>query len=265
MAILLIGATAGVIVYFSVPRAHGTAPSASDPVYFKTLPPGAKLPSGAQCARLVRASPSPEIRPANEPFNATIGYQVGPGFFVAGDSPLVKTLVPLINGDFTGTTEEILRWAACKWGIDQDIVFAQAAVESWWNQDELGDWATQASLCAPGHGLGSDGKPGQCPASFGILQDKYVFEKPGWPGLGISTAMDVDVAYAIWRSCYDGYEVWLNDQPRGSQYHAGDLWGCVGRWSAGSWYTGEANQYIALVKQYLYEKTWEQPDFRQAQ
>ena len=53
------------------------------------------------------------------------------------------TLAPRINGDFTGTTEEILRWAACKWGIGQDIVFAQAAVESWWRQDNLGDWGTR--------------------------------------------------------------------------------------------------------------------------
>jgi hypothetical protein len=39
----------------------------------------------------------------------------------------------------TGTTREILRWAACKWGIDQSIVFAQAAVESWWRQTTMGD------------------------------------------------------------------------------------------------------------------------------
>ena len=45
-----------------------------------------------------------------------------------------KLIAPRINGRFTGTTKEILRWAACKWGIDQSIVFAQAAVESWWRQ-----------------------------------------------------------------------------------------------------------------------------------
>jgi autotransporter family porin len=260
--ILLIGAMGvGAIVYYSVPRSPSYA-TASQPVYFSTLPPGAELPSGAECARLVQASPSPENRPANKQFNATVGSPVGPGFFPAGDSPQVKALVPRIDGDFTGTTQDILRWVACKWGIDQNIVFAQAAVESWWDQNELGDWQYDAKNCAPGYGLGADGRPGQCPESFGIVQNKYIYEKPAWSGFSTSTAMNVDAAYAIWRSCYDGYEVWLNNQPRGGQYHAGDVWGCIGRWNAGSWYTPEADRYIAMVEEYLHDRIWEQPSFR---
>ena len=251
--ILLIGALAGCAGTHSA--------SASGPAYFSTLPPGAALPSGATCASLVRASPSPENRPANERFNATAGAPVGRGFFPQGDSPQISALATRVNGDFTGTTEDILRWAACKWGIDQDIVFAQAAVESWWNQTQLNDWRKDASSCAPGHGLGADGKTGECPESFGILQNKYIYLKPAWPGLSTSTAMNADVAYAIWRSCYDGDEVWLNNQPRGKQYAAGDLWGCVGRWFAGSWYTAPADRYIASVKEYMSERIWEQQSF----
>lgn len=186
---------------------------------------------------------------------------MGQGFFASGDSPQVRRLVSRIDGDFTGSTEDILRWAACKWGIDQDIVFAQAAAESWWNQAQVGDWESQAQLCAPGHGPGANGKPGECPESFGILQDKYLYENMAWPGFKDSTAMSVDVTYAIWRSCYDGYEVWLNDQPRGMRYRAGDVWGCVGRWSAGSWYTPDADRYIALVRQYLNDRIWAEPGF----
>jgi hypothetical protein len=259
-ALLIAAAAAVTIVHYSSASAvasHSRPPA----VAFRTLPPGAKLPSGAYCARLVRASPSPEDRPENRAFNDATGMRVGVGFFPAGDSPRVSTLAPLITGDFTGTTEDILRWAACKWGISQNVVFAQAAVESWWRQDDLGDWGTQAALCPPGHGLGADGRPGECPQSYGILQNRYPYERAGWPGLGTSTAMNADAAYAIWRSCYDGYEVWLNNEPRGQQYHAGDLWGCVGRWYAGSWHTPAADQYIAVVQQYLRERIWEQPDF----
>ena len=146
----------------------------------------------------------------------------------------------------------------------QNIVFAQAAVESWWRQDNLGDWGTEAELCPPGHGLGADGRPRECPQSYGILQTRYPYEETSWPGIGTSTAMNADAAYAIWRSCYNGYEVWLNNEPRGQQYHAGDLWGCVGRWYAGSWYTPAANRYIGAVKEYLRVRVWEQPDFNQA-
>jgi len=232
--------------------------------FFGTRPPGAALPSGAQCARWVLARPTPENKGANAAFNRTTGQHVGSDFFPAGDTPQAgQLLAPRIDGDFTGTTSEILRWAACKWGINQDIVFAQAAVESWWNQTTLGDFGTDASACPPGHGLGADGTAGQCPQSYGILQNRYPFEQASWPGIAGSTAMNADTAYAIWRSCYDGYETWLNNVPHGSTYQAGDAWGCVGRWFAGRWDTAAANQYVAKVKQYLAERIWTTPDFQQ--
>ena len=228
-------------------------------VHFGTLPPGAKLPSGAECARLVRGSPNPEDEPMNARFNRVTGQHVPPGFFSSGDSPQAAELAPLITGDFTGTTAEILEWAACKWGISQDIVFAQAAVESSWQQTKLGDWTADVNLCPPGHGIGADGTPGECPQSYGILQDKYRFEKAAWPGIAASTAMNVDAAYAIWRSCYDGFEVWLGEGPMNQLYRAGDLWGCVGRWFSGDWYSPEAQEYIDLVKKYAGERVGQQP------
>ncbi|HEY7143872.1 MAG TPA: hypothetical protein VH637_06455 [Streptosporangiaceae bacterium] len=238
--------------------------SAAGPAYFRTLPPGAKLPSGAQCARWVRARPRAENKGANKGYNHTTGQHVGASFFPAGDSPRAgQLLASRINGDFTGTTSQILRWAACKWGIDQDVVFAQAAVESWWQQDTLGDWGTDKTACPPGHGLGQDGKKGQCPQSYGILQNRFPYEQATWPGIADSTAMNADAAYAIWRSCFDGYETWLSNVPHGQPYHAGDLWGCVGRWFAGRWHTSAASQYVTKVKSYLHQRIWLTPDFQQ--
>jgi hypothetical protein len=231
-------------------------------VDFPTLPPGAQLPSGAYCARRVRASASQEIVPANAVYNRTVGQHVGPGLFPAGDSPQAAILAPLISGDFTGTTQQILEWAACKWGISQDIVFAQAAAESNWQQNHLGDFTSNPALCPPGHGLGTGGVPDQCPESYGILQTKYFLWKAAWPGIANSTAMNADVTYAIWRSCFNGDEIWLrNSAPPGQPYQAGDLWGCVGRWFAGSWHTPTANQYINRVKALLQEQVWKQPGF----
>jgi autotransporter family porin len=240
---------------------RGGAASSRGPAYFHTVPPGAALPSGAQCARWVLARPIAENKGVNRRYNQTKGEPVGTGF-LSGDDPQADQLIaPRINGDFTGTTAEILRWAACKWGIDQDIVFAQAAVESWWRQTTLGDW--ESSGCPPGHGPGVDGKPGLCPQSWGILQNRYPYEQSSWPGIADSTAMNADTAYAIWRSCYDGYETWLNTVPHAGTYQAGDEWGCVGRWFAGRWHTAPAQQYIAFVKKYLRERIWTQPDFQQ--
>ena len=228
-------------------------------VYFHTLPPGANLPSGAYCANLVNSTPQPEDKSANKPYNSRKGRHVS-AEFLAADGPGAQKLARRINGDFTGTTIDILRWAACKWGIDQDIVFAQAAVESWWKQATLGGWTTDSAHCPPGNKLGRDGKPGECPQTYGILQNTY--QPGGWPAIARSTAMNADAAYAIWRSCYDGYETWLNSMPRGIQYHKGDVWGCVGRWFSGQWRNPPALGYIAQVKQYLREKIWLRPNFR---
>lgn len=203
----------------------------------------------------------PENKGVNRRFNRQTGEHVGPDF-LQGDEPAADTLIaPLINGDFTGTTKEILRWAACKWGINQNIVFAQAAVESWWRQNTQGDFGTDASACPPNHrNLNAQG---ECAQSYGILQNRYPYETSAWPDAGNSTAMNADTAYAIWRSCYDGYETWLNTVQRGSQYSKGHVWGCVGRWFAGRWLTAPALQYIAKVKQYRQERIWETPDFQQ--
>jgi hypothetical protein len=113
--------------------------------------------------------------------------------------------------------------------------------------------------------LGQKAKPGECPVTYGILQNTY---EPGgwpagWPAIARSTAMNADAAYAIWRSCFDGYENWLNTMPRDGQYHKGDLWGCVGRWFSGQWLNPPALGYIAQVKEYLREKIWLTPDFQQ--
>jgi autotransporter family porin len=228
--------------------------------YFSTLPVGAALPSDAECAAAVKRRP--ENKRVNATYNATRGNQTLPNNFLSGD-PRVNTLTARVTGNFTGSTDEILQWTACKWGVDEDMVRAQAAIESWWRQSTKGDWTTNASNCAPGHGLGVDGQAGQCPESFGILQNRYPYEKGAWPGIDTSTAFNADTAYAIWRACYEGYEWWLNDVERGQQYAAGDAWGCMGRWFAGRWHTQPAEDYISRVKGYLSQRIWEQASFQE--
>jgi autotransporter family porin len=233
------------------------------PPRFGTRPPGAALPTGARCAGWVRSKPFPESKGANRRANATTGRAVGATFFTGDDARANTTIRPRVDGQFTGTTREILRWAACKWGIDEDLVMAQAAIESWWLQGTLGDWTADASRCAPGRGPGVDGRAGQCPESFGILQNRYPYEKSAWPGIATSTAMNADLAYAIWRVCFEGYESWLNTVDRGRPYVAGDAWGCVGRWFSGRWHVPDGDAYAAKVRGYLDQRIWETANFQQ--
>jgi hypothetical protein len=218
--------------------------------YFSTLPVGAVLPSDATCASEVQ--PTAEVRAANTTANETRG--------VGGNS-----LYPRVTGNYVGTTDEIIQWAACKWGIDEDIVRAQAAVESYWFQRTTGDFTTDPSLCVPGHRtLGADGVPGECPESIGLLQVRYPYHQTAFQSnndAAVSAAYNIDYAYASWRNCFEGNDGWLNDYNPPQPYQAGDLWGCIGVWYSGRWYDPGAISYIKLVQTYLNERIWETPSF----
>ncbi len=194
----------------------------------RTLPPGSSLPSSAVCAAAVRRS-SWEPRPQNATANrttppATWVQQPFEGFA----RPAQQQIVPRVNGDFTGTTDEILQWGACKWGFDVDTVRAQAAVESKWLMSWNGDGG----------------------ASLGILQIK-VSQHPGtWPWARDSTAYNVDYVLARRRACYEG---WTYD----GSASRGDLWGCIGMWYSGGYGSGYGD-YVAAVRQAYAAKPWQE-------
>ncbi len=211
---------------------------------FATLPPGSTLPDGADCAARVR--PAPEVRSGNATANATRGEGS-------------HDVYPRVDGDFTGTTDEILQWVACKWGIDEDIVRAQAAIESWWHMSTGGDKTSDQALCHPRLRTPAD----DCPESIGLLQVRYQYHGEAFENENAirSSAYNVDYAYAVWRECYEGRVGWLNTVDRGREYEAGDVQGCLGAWFAGRWYTGGASDYIERLTDYLDRRVWEQSDF----
>jgi hypothetical protein len=155
-----------------------------------------------------------------------------------------------IKGDFGGTTHQILRWGACKWGIDEDIVKAYAVEESYWKQSQLGDQTTSHSICA------LIGKNAPCYQSYGLLQVKGTVHDGTYPKAQTSTPLNVDYALAWQRACVDGDFTWL-----GSGYSAGDTWGCIGAWFSGRWYDSRAQSYIKRVKSHLRQRVWERPGF----
>ena len=146
----------------------------------------------------------------------------------------------LVNGRFKGTTDEIIQWAAYKWGLDEDVLRAVAVVESWWRMSVIGDNGD----------------------SFGLYQVRRPFHCIGGCLIARrSTAFNADYYGGIIRAYYDGRMSWLNTVERGQDYAAGDLWGSVGAWFSGRWYTQPALDYIAVVQQRLAERTWQQGYF----
>jgi autotransporter family porin len=190
------------------------------------LPPGSALPTGAQCASRVRAAP--EVRAVNQTQNNTRGTRA-------------NTLYPGVDGNFTGTTDQILQWVACKWGIDEDIVRAQIAKESWWKMSAVGD----------------NGE------SFGLGQVRVPYHATAFvdDNAKRSSAYNLDYTYAVWRSCFEGKETWLNTVERGATYVAGDAEGCLGVWFTGRWRIPDALTYIAAVNDYRAQRIWETPSF----
>lgn len=225
---------------------------------FITLPPGAILPGESPCAARVRRS-SWEPRSDNTTANQRVPtpQQVaqlaswGPD---DGVDEKADSLRKEITGNFTGTTDEILQWVACKWGIDEDIVRAEAIVESTWHQNYLGDWTTDQSVCPPETWNGQG-----CYQSYGILQLKFYYFQSTWPMSRDDTAFSAEYVYAVIRTCYEGWTTYLFDRvpaPGYPRYHAGDIWGCLGRWFSGGWYDQGAIDYINQVKTQLAEKDW---------
>lgn len=199
------------------------------------LPPGAELPTEYECA--ARVVPTAENRPGNAAANSTTG-------------PSPNDENPRVTGNFVGTTDEIIQWAACKWGLDVDWARNQAALESGWHQPTaLGDWSTDPLACLPGHPIGADGRPGECPESIGLLQVRWLYHQSAFEEHAaiVSTAYNADYAWSIWRRCFDGEYTWLNDVERGADYAAGDGLGCMGVWFSGRWYTPAARSYMETV------------------
>lgn len=250
----------GTIITFTVFTANKLLiPSKSVTV----LPPGVTVPSDQDCTARVHRS-TQEPRPNNTVANQSVPTQqqiaqLAPWNESIGIDPKADALRKDITGNFTGTTDEILQWVACKWSIDADIVRAEAVVESHWRQNQRGDYTTRMSACPPGSW---DGKG--CYQSYSILQIKYIYNQSAWPMSRDNTAFSAEYVYGVIRACFEGWTTYLKARTPVAgypHYQAGDLWGCLGRWYSGGWYDQGAVNYIQKVKTALAEKAWLRPGF----
>lgn len=216
------------------------------------IPPGGQLPSDATCAARVKKT-TWEPRPDNNQANHTNVYASGAWRpHNLSSDPSQNYAASRVTGNFTGTTDEILQWVACKWGFPVDTVRAQAIIESYWHQNAQGD-CNGGKTQSVTHGC----------ESVGILQvrDADIPEThPGtWPYAYESTAWNADYTLGIRRACFNGMTTWLTQF--NSSYKAGDLWGCIGLWYSGRFHDDAANGYIAKVQQALKDRAWTQSNF----
>jgi hypothetical protein len=223
----------------------GTAGGGSAGGYSSTQPAGFMPLSDAQAAALVTRK-TWEPRSDNATANAYVPSDSALASFHAnsGQQPLASYVTGR-DGISAPVTDELIQWAAWKWGIDEDTIRAVAVNESDWHQSMLGDYRGGP---IPETGCSAS----SCPTSFGITQIKDQWHDSGhggtYPLSRTSTAFNLDY-YGRWlRSCMNGLETWLTRT-------TGDLWGCVGAWFSGSWHSG-SDSYVASARNALANKTW---------
>lgn len=163
------------------------------------------------------------------------------------------------------STDDLIQWAAHKWGIPENWLRAEYVQESYWNSFQLGDeesvsasdylrYPAQARVAA------SD----LVYQSMGITQVRW--DPEGTVGAGTeplrweSLAYNVDYQAAMIRFYYDN--------PSGARAAWGDAyvpcqrWNAIGAWfSSYPWGNPGAEQYVRDVRAILAEKVWRTPDF----
>jgi hypothetical protein len=235
-----------VLATYKTPRGIATGEPIAEGGAGETLPVGSNLPSAQQCAAYAHQVGSDrEARPGNTAANLSVPRDlVLPAWPDFWDQSANRLFVPRIDGQYTGTTDQIIVWGACKWGINTDVVRAMAMAESSWRQTKVGDYVDDPALCVGGYSV-------PCPTSFGILQIKHIYRPGSWPTSQQHTAFNIDYALAVVRGCFEGWVTYLHNG-----YTAGDLWGCVGWHFSGEWKDGPALAYVQRVQRQLDDQFW---------
>lgn len=152
-----------------------------------------------------------------KPTTSQLAYYASDGYRSSGMDPPYEWM-KLVDGQYTGTTEMIIRWAACKWGMDEDMIRAQATAErgTWIQWNAGGDERRSIDQCRAGNDPehGSTNLWGYisrgCYQSWSIWQTKVVYSSPDggawttWPAINESTAFAADYRFGSQRSCMNG-------------------------------------------------------------
>lgn len=164
------------------------------------------------------------------------------------------------------STDDLIQWAAHKWGIPENWLRAEYVRESYWNQFMLGDdtpvsatWYRRypsQSRVADSSGVYQ---------SLGITQVRWAPDGSLHPGTEPlrwkSTPFNVDYQAATLRFYYDnpqGTRTAWNDP----SYRPCQEWNSVGGWfSPYPWNNAGQHSYVHSVQQILTDRTWTSSDF----
>ena len=241
-----------------------TAGSSAAGSYYSLLPAGSKLPSDKKCAAIASGDsiePVPQNSSENEFMPSASDLKAYKSEAAAGEGGAPGSYLTRVDGQFTGTTDAILKWASCKWGFDENVTRATAVNETHWRQTEIGDVGNGTSLGILQ--IKSRDYPSTC-KSVATSQNTADVTNPDCYSY-LSTAFAADYKLAQQRACFEGKIDYLTSDTPASGYPAYPqgspeemMWGCVGWWYSGHWFDSGALNYISEVQGYLSGQTWMQ-------
>lgn len=164
------------------------------------------------------------------------------------------------------STDDLIQWAAHKWGIPEDWLRAEYVHESYWNQYMLGD-------ATPVSGSSYNRYPSQSRIahtsevyqSLGITQVRWApdgsLNAGSEPLRWLSTAFNIDEQVATLRFYYDnpsGSRTAWND----ASYRPCQMWNSVGGWFRPyPWNSGDQQTYARDVQQIVAQRGWNSSSF----
>jgi hypothetical protein len=152
------------------------------------------------------------------------------------------------------STDDLIEWAAYKWGVPEDLVRGQMAMESHWSMLKKGDRRDWSRPIAPLYPAIGEIDANSVWESLGIAQIRWRHTVPWNPGVEPlrwrSTAFSLDYSQALIRYYYDGRCDWC-----GPGYAAGDPDGAYRIYVSGSRRKGQ--WYADGVRRKAASKPWE--------
>ena len=164
------------------------------------------------------------------------------------------------------STDDLIQWAAHKWGIPENWLRAEFVLESYWNSFMLGDLTTVSASDYARYPPQSR-VPGTLQAyqSLGITQVRW--DPEGDYGAGteplrwLSTAFNLDYQAAMVRFYYDNPEksrtTWGD-----ASYRPCQQWNSIGGWfHPYPWANSGQAQYVSFVRSDLAKTVWKSSNF----